>query len=99
MKRVTRIVYVKRNGVVKSKDIFLCDRTPVSVILDIANVRASLMKMPDNVLLEEVNGNDLVSLKKNVKTALKRLGAKFNDEVRMVKRVKEALDKRLKEEV
>lgn len=89
---ITRIQYIKEGDKLTSKQPILCDTIMVSVSIDVPSITAKLKHSVKGTVLRELQESTLPLLKMSIKKTLKQMGGRFNDEVRISKRIKKLFD-------
>lgn len=80
---ITRIRYTKHDNILLSKDILLIPETQslIKVSIDLNNLTADVFDSKNNVLLT-LKSKSILTLKMRIKRSLRKMGVKFNDEIR-----------------
>lgn len=89
---IKRIRYIKRNNELISRDVILCNKTPIRVFIDTYNLIAYLKDANTGYTIDKIEAHHPTVLKRHVKKSLKLMGAKFLDEVRVTKRIRRIVD-------
>lgn len=79
---MTRIRYIKKDGLLISVKPILCNNRFITVTIDTEKMRYKLTDATSNEVVAHGVGADTASMKRNAKRDLRSIGATFLDEVR-----------------